>query len=115
LAARSQTGEIWDAATGRPTAPIQIRFLANLYQQDVDALRKLATQFAADNLGVQIIFTDYPQVTSTSTSGSGQDNLLAAFLGENDCFVDWTMPGEYSRRASCCSILPSCSARPGPS
>lgn len=98
-----QTGEVWEAAAERPTvatdvsAPVQIRFYANLYEQDVAALRKLATQFAAENPVMQVIFTDWPQ--TIHTSDSNEDNLLASILSENDCFVNWTMPVEYTRRS----------------
>ncbi len=98
-----QTGEVWEAAAERPTAstnfstPVQIRFNASLYEQDVAALRKMATQFAAENPGMQVIFTDWPQIMNTS--GRSEDDVLAAILGENDCLVNWTIPVEYSRRS----------------
>jgi ABC-type glycerol-3-phosphate transport system substrate-binding protein len=98
-----QTGEVWDAATARPSttpfanSPAQIHFYASLYEQDVAALRKLAAQFTVENPGMQVIFTDPPQVMYNSSRS--REDELSAILGENDCFVSWAMPVEYPRRS----------------
>ncbi len=94
------TGGVWDALAerpvGTPNAPMQIRFFANLYEEDVTALRKLAAQFTVENPGMRVVFTDYPEI-STYANNSLEDTQ-AAILSENDCLVDWTMPNEFNRR-----------------
>ena len=100
-----QSGETWDPQAGRPTAvpksasPAEIRFYANLYEEDVAALQKLADGFAAENPGMRVIFQDYGSRPEVNSYDNSVDNLLASLMSAGDCMVDFSMPNEYSRRS----------------
>jgi ABC-type glycerol-3-phosphate transport system substrate-binding protein len=97
-----RSGQVWNAQAGRPTAaPAQvteIRFFANLYEEDRRVLEQLANDFRRQRPDLRLSFNSTPQDNNYQHFDVNQ--YLTAVTRENDCFIDWFTPPEAANSST---------------